>query len=180
MSVPAFAQPDPTGVPLEIDPNWEPTLNAPLPTMRCVAVVDHETMERCGRWSIRGLSQCAAHAGYAEFPSVKVYADAVVEAARLRLMGMADQAIDALADLLGPETRPNVRLRAAEITLDRVGVTAPQAKQEVDITIHHENPSVILAERLEQLGAATAQIEGYLEAEVVEADTTEVPETDGD
>jgi hypothetical protein len=162
-----FAQPDPSRVPLVIEEGWEPSLEAPLPTMRCVAVIDHDTMERCGRWSIRGLSECAAHAGYESFPSVGVYADAVVEAARLRLMGMADTALDALADLLGPDTRQNVRMRAVEVTLDRIGVVAPPAKQEIDITIRQENPAQVLAERLDKLGAATA-IEAFEDAVLVE------------
>jgi hypothetical protein len=162
-----FAAPDPSKVPLVIEEGWEPSLEAPLPTMRCVAVVNPETMERCGRWSIRGLSECAAHAGYESFPSVGVYADAVVEAARLRLMGMADTALDALQDLLGPDTRQNVRMRAVEVTLDRVGVVPPPKKSEIDINIRQENPAAVLAERLERLGQATA-IE-YIEAEIVES-----------
>ena len=161
-----FANPDPSRVPLVIEEGWEPSLDAPLPTMRCVAVVDHTTMERCGRWSIRGLSECAAHAGYESFPSVGVYADAVVEAARLRLMGMADTALDALQDLLGPDTRQNVRMRAVEVTLDRIGVVAPPVKQEIDITVRQESPAQVLAERLDRLGAATQM--DVIEAVVVE------------
>jgi len=169
-----FTNPDPGKVPLVIEEGWEPTLEAPLPTMRCVAVVDHATMERCGRWSIRGLSECAAHAGYESFPSVGVYADAVVEAARLRLMGMADTALDALQDLLGPDTRQNVRMRAVEVTLDRVGVVPPPKKSEVDITVRQENPAAVLAERLERLGQAT--VVEYVEAELVEPEQS--PELD--
>jgi trk system potassium uptake protein TrkA len=37
-----FAQPDPSKVPLVIEEDWEPSLEAPLPTMRCVAVVDKD------------------------------------------------------------------------------------------------------------------------------------------
>lgn len=167
-----FTDPNPGAVPLVIEEGWEPTLEAPLPTMRCVAVVNPDTMERCGRWSIRGLSECAAHAGYESFPSVGVYADAVVEAARLRLMGMADTALDALQDLLGPETRQNVRMRAVEVTLDRIGVVAPAQKQEIDINIRQSNPAAILAERLERLSAATA-IDNVTEAELVEEEDME-------
>jgi len=162
-----FASPDPSKVPLVIEEGWEPSLEAPLPTMRCVAVVDHSTMERCGRWSIRGLSECAAHAGYESFPSVGVYADAVVEAARLRLMGMADTALDALQDLLGPDTRQNVRMRAVEVTLDRVGVVPPPKKSEIDINVRQSNPAAVLAERLERLSAATA-LDAIEDAELVE------------
>jgi len=163
-----FASPDPSKVPLVIEEGWEPSLEAPLPTMRCVAVINHDTMERCGRWSIRGLSECAAHAGYESFPSVGVYADAVVEAARLRLMGMADTALDALQELLGPDTRQNVRMRAVEVTLDRIGVVAPPKKSEIDITVRQENPAAVLAERLDKLGAATMM--NVIDAEVVEED----------
>lgn len=85
-----------------IEPSLEPSEDQPLPTMRCTAVIDAETMRRCGRWSIRGLSACATHAGYENCPSVEAYATAVVEAARLRLLGAPDYVIDALQELLGP------------------------------------------------------------------------------
>jgi len=162
----AFADPDPSKVPLVVEENWEPTLDAPLPMIRCVAVVNSDTMERCGRWSIRGLSECAAHAGYESFPSVRVYADAVVEAARLRLLGMADTALDALHDLLGPDTKQNVRMRAVEVTLDRIGVVAPPKKAEIDVNVHQANPATVLAERLERL--APAAIEDAVDAEIVD------------
>lgn len=168
MSVPArMSDPDPDGIPLVIEDGWEPSLDAPLPTMRCVAVVDTDTMERCGRWSVRGLSECSAHAGYENFPSVRVYADAVMEAARLRLMGMADMALDALQDLLGPDTKQNVRMRAVEVTLDRVGVTAVPAKQEVDITVTHKDPAAILADRLARLEQSRPPVIEVIDAEVV-------------
>jgi len=37
------------------------------------------------------------------FPSVEAYRDAVVEAARWRLLAMPDPALDALQDLLAPK-----------------------------------------------------------------------------
>jgi hypothetical protein len=146
--------PDPSAVPLVIEEGWEPSLDKPLPQMRCVAVTNSDTLERCGRWSVRGLSTCVAHSGYDQFPSVRVYADSVVESARLRLMGMTDIALDALLDLLGPDTRQNVRLRAAEVVLDRSGVVKPPEKQEVEVTVRTVNPAEVLAERLNRLSAA--------------------------
>jgi hypothetical protein len=148
------SDPDPSGVPLVIEEGWEPSLDKPLPQMRCVAVVDRDTMQRCGRWSVRGLSTCINHSGYEEFPSVRVYADTVVESARLRLMGMTDIALDALLELLGPDTRQNVRLRAAEVVLDRSGVVKPPEKQEVEVTVRTVDPAAILTERLNRLSAA--------------------------
>lgn len=148
------SDPDPSAVPLVIEDGWEPSLEKPLPQMRCVAVVDSQTMERCGRWSVRGLSTCINHSGYEEFPSVRVYADTVIESARLRLMGMTDMAVDALADLLGPDTRQNVRMRAVEVVLDRTGVVKEQPKQEVEVTVRTTDPAAVLAERLARLSAA--------------------------
>ena len=157
-----ISDPDPSAVPMVIEEGWEPSLDKPLPQMRCVAVVNSDTLERCGRWSVRGLSTCINHSGYEEFPSVRVYADTVVESARLRLMGMTDIALDALLDLLSPDTRQNVRLRAAEVVLDRSGVTKPAEKKEVEVTVHTIDPATILAERLSRL-AVTQLLESDVE-----------------
>jgi hypothetical protein len=167
-----MSDPDPSGVPLVIEPDWEPSLDKPLPQMRCVAVTDSDTLERCGRWSVRGLSTCINHSGYEEFPSVRVYADTVIESARLRLMGMTDIALDALLDLLGPDTRQNVRLRAAEVVLDRSGVVKPPEKQEVEVTVRTSDPAAILAERLNRLSAAQLPMsdDGDDEGEVVQGE----------
>lgn len=83
-----------------------------------------------------------------------MYADTVIESARLRLMGMTDMAVDALADLLGPDTRQNVRMRAVEVVLDRTGVVKEQPKQEVEVTVRTVDPAAVLAERLARLSAA--------------------------
>ena len=167
------SDPDSSGVPLIIEEDWEPSLDAPLPLMRCVAVIDPDTLERCGRWSIRGLSTCVSHSGYEQFPTVRVYADAVIESARLRLMGMADMAVDALADLLGPDTRQNVRMRAVEVTLDRAGVLTPAQEQKVEVTVNQGDPSRVIAERLERLSASSM-------VPLASIGTIEVPEDDED
>lgn len=155
-----ITEPDPTAVPLVIEEDWEPSLDSPLPLMRCVAITDEDTYERCGKWSVRGLSTCVTHSGYESYPTVRVYADTIVESARLRLMGMADMAVDALVDLLGPGTKQNVRLRAAEITLDRAGVVVPVQEQKVDVTINSgPSPTAILEERLSRLAARNVAAE---------------------
>jgi hypothetical protein len=68
-------------------------------------------------------------------------------------MGMTDMALDALVDLLSPDTRQNVRLRAAEVVLDRSGVTKPAEKQEVEVTVTTVDAAAILSERLNRLSA---------------------------
>jgi hypothetical protein len=151
---PRISDPDPQGVPIILEEGWEPSLDAPLPTMRCVAVVG-DNYERCGKWSVRGLSTCTIHSGYEQFPSVRIYSEAVVESARLRLMGMTDTALDALQELLGPDTRQNVRLRAVEVTLDRAGVTPAPQEQKINLTVNQADPTKILTERLERLAAAS-------------------------
>ena len=103
---------DPASVPLTIEEGWEPSLDQPLPKMRCVAVVDHDKMERCGRWSVRGLSTCITHSGYDQFPSVRVYADTVVESARLRLMGMTDTALPYNDDTTPTDWQINLTLQS--------------------------------------------------------------------
>jgi hypothetical protein len=86
---------------------------------------------------------------------VRIYSEAVVESARLRLMGMTDTAVDALQELLGPDTRQNVRLRAVEVTLDRAGVTPAPQEQKINLTVNQADPTKILTERLERLAAAS-------------------------
>jgi len=75
---------------------WVPTVAKPIPVVRCTQI--KKDGERCGRWSIRGHTKCLSHGG--RLPSVKAHAEAAVEAARLRLIDLADPAVDVLSDLM--------------------------------------------------------------------------------
>lgn len=126
---------------------WKPSRSKPIPNMRCTGIVRNGERkgERCGRWAIQGGVVCVKHGG--RLPNVKAHAEAVVEAARMRLYGLADDAIDAIDDLVNnPQTAGAVRLKAAEMILDRVGI-----KGAPDLNVHVEvrtAPSEEIAKRL--------------------------------
>lgn len=76
--------------------------------------------ERCKQWSLRGTDVCYAHGG--RLPNVQQHAEAVVESARLRLIGLADMAVDQIEDLAQNASGEGIRLKAAQDILDRSGV----------------------------------------------------------
>lgn len=104
---------------LEIPMGWKPTAKEPVPVVRCVGIAS-TTGERCNRWSLRGTNICRKHG--AQLPNVRDHAEAVVESARLQLMGMADDAVEVLQDLMKAGVADAVRLKAAETVLTRAGI----------------------------------------------------------
>lgn len=147
---------------------WKPSVQKPIPNIRCTGIVRNGERkgERCGRWAIQGASVCPKHGG--QLPNVKAHAEAVVEAARLRLYGMADDAIDAIDDLVNnPATAGAVRLKAAEMILDRVGIKgAPDLNVHVEV---RQAPSEEIAKRL-------AGIASRLKPKEVEAEPEDLGE----
>jgi hypothetical protein len=114
---------------LEVPMGWKPTIDEPVPVVRCKAT-STTTGERCKRWSIRGTTVCQTHGG--RLPNVIEHSQAVVESARLRLFGLAEQAVDVLEDLSKPGTSDQIRLKAAELILNRAGLKdAVELKVEV-------------------------------------------------
>jgi len=104
---------------LEVPMGWKPTHNEPVPVVRCIGTAS-TTGERCKRWSLRGTNVCRKHG--AQLPNVRDHAEAVVESARLQLMGMADDAVEVLGDLMKAGVADAVRLKAAETVLTRSGI----------------------------------------------------------
>lgn len=107
---------------------WRPTVREPVPVIRCTTIKANG--ERCKRWSLRGAQVCPAHGG--RLPNVAEHAKATVEAARMRIVDMSDQAVDVLADLMTNATAEKIRLDAARDVLDRAGV---KGAVEIDITV---------------------------------------------
>jgi hypothetical protein len=118
---------------LEIPMGWKPTASEPVPVVRCKAN-SSTTGERCKRWSIRGTTVCAKHGG--QLPSVVEHAQAVVESARLRLMGMADDAVEVLYDLVQPGVSDQIRLNAAKEILNRSGLN-----EAIKVEVEHSTVS---------------------------------------
>ena len=130
---------------------FKPTARNPLPVVRCTAVIRNGERkgERCSRWSIRGATVCLVHGG--TIPNVKKAAEAKVEAARMRIIGDSELAVDTLFDLLKVGTADNVRLGAAKDILDRAGLK-PGEKVDIDLTIGQEKPSEMIMKKLKTMG----------------------------
>jgi hypothetical protein len=70
---------------------------------------------RCRKWSIKGGWVCWKHGG--QLPVVRA-------AARARVEALAPEAVRTLQQLLEPDVKPEVRLRAAAKVLRLCGITA--------------------------------------------------------
>jgi hypothetical protein len=165
---------------LEVPMGWKPTHNEPVPVVRCIGVAN-STGERCKRWSLRGTNVCRKHGG--QLPNVREHAEAVVESARLQLMGMADDAVEVLSDLMKAGVADAVRLKAAETVLTRSGIK-DAVSFEVEVN-HNINPSVEIEKKIEimrqrQLAAAKEAEEAAAAQELEDQgeylDAEEVPE----
>lgn len=129
---------------------WKPTVQEPVPVVRCTSNKRDGT--RCGRWSIRGHNVCLSHGGY--LPNVREHAQAVVDAARMRLIGLSDMAIDAIEDIVENATSDAVRLKAATEVLDRAGL---KGAPDLHITVEHtESASDVIAARLKAMALRMA------------------------
>ncbi len=111
--------------------------------------------EPCRRLAIRGGRVCVVHGG--RLPTVREAAKSNVEAARLRVLGLVDPALDAIEKAL---TDPDVdiRLKAAREVLERVvprhGSLSVTLASVSEAAIG-KSPSEIISERLDKLRAAT-------------------------
>lgn len=153
---------------VEIPMGWKPTAAEPVPVTRCTGM-SSTTGERCKKWSLRGTTVCKNHG--AQFPSVQEHAAAVVDSARMRLFGMADDAVEVLHDLIQPGVSDQLRLKAAENILNRSGI---RDGVEIDVKVtQNENPSDSILQQLNimrerQLAAKKEAEEEILDAEEVE------------
>jgi cytosine/adenosine deaminase-related metal-dependent hydrolase len=128
-----------------IPAGWKPTVREPVPVVRCTELTRAGT--RCKRWSLRGTTQCIKHGG--QLPNVQEHAAAVVEAAKLRLIGIADLAIDQIEDLMINASGEGIRLKAAQDVLDRASV---KGAVEIDVTVRQEETSADrVAKRLAEM-----------------------------
>jgi hypothetical protein len=149
-----------TGPELVVPASWKrASLGAPVPVVRCTYIFPdtHDRPgEQCKKWSLRGTTLCVKHG--AALPTVRAHAEAMVEAARLRLIGATDEAVDWLLELAESSTSDAVRLKATTEVLDRAGV---RGGVEVDVTVGEKvDPAQALRDRLAVLRKRT--IEGEL------------------
>lgn len=125
----------------EVPVSWKPSRDKPVPVVRCTAMAK-TTGKRCGRWSLAGATVCVKHG--AQLPNVKAHADAVVDAARMRLYGLAEDAVDVMEELMRPGTADQVRLKAAENVLNRAGI-----RDAVDVNVE-VNHNVSMADEVQK------------------------------
>lgn len=154
---------------------WKPTAAEPVPVIRCVAPLRNgpKKGEQCPNWSLRGATVCISHGG--RLPNVRKHAEEVREAARMRILGLSDMAIDTLEELADAQGTAGaaVRLKAATELLDRAGI-----KGGIEMNVTHEvrsNPSEEIAKRL----AGIAKRLGPKEIEPEDLGETVVEEPEG-
>lgn len=131
-----------------VDPNWKPTLDKPLPALRCGHIKRDGT--QCKRFAVRGTGLngtkpvCMSHGG--QLPVVQEAAKARIQAMRLRLIDDAGLAVDTLFDLMANASGEGIKLGAAREILDRAGLKGP-----ADITVeveHKLSPADAIRDRL--------------------------------
>lgn len=133
---------------LNIPMGWKPTAAEPVPVIRCTGTLRNgpKAGQQCGNWSLRGATVCIVHGG--RLPNIRKHAEDVREAARMRILGLADMAIDTLEELADAQGTAGaaVKLKAATELLDRAGI-----KGGIEMNVVHEvrsNPSEEIAKRL--------------------------------
>ena len=159
---------------LEIPMGWKATVAEPVPVVRCHGT---STMsgERCKKWSLRGSQYCVRHG--AQLPSVREHSEAVVESARMRLMSMADDAVDGLEDLIQVGTSPQIRLAAIKEVLDRAGLKGgPDLSVEISHSVSYKDE---IADRLKSIKERKAALEKEATEDIVDAEILDEP-TEGE
>lgn len=123
--------------------NWRPSLEKPFPSIRCPEMTEKGT--QCGNMTMAGSTRCGTHSTNME----RVTAQSKVEAARLRLIGLVDPAIDGLEELIQVGTADSVRLKAIEGVLDRAGLIKGS---EVNVNVEHTSRGAeVVSEKLAQI-----------------------------
>lgn len=155
---------------VEIPSTWKATVAEPVPVVRCKAM-SSTTGERCKKWSLRGTTVCVRHGG--NLPNVKEHAEAVVDAARMRIMGLTDEAVDGLEELIQVGTAPQIRLNAIKEVLDRAGLKGgPDLAVEVSHTISYKDE---ISNRLKEIKERKAALDKAKE-EILDAEVVDEPE----
>lgn len=163
----------PTAVGYEtVPPDWKPTMEKPLPALRCYYVKPDG--ERCKKFGIRGTggantngkAMCYFHGG--SLPAVKAMAEAQVSSAKMKLVDSADMAVDSLIELSGPGTIANVRLGAIKEILDRAGIKGgPDMTVEVTHAVSYKDE---IQKRLTDMRERKAKQEAEVAEDIIDAE----------
>lgn len=135
---------------------WKASLKKPLPAFRCITIL--ESGDRCGGYASMGseptTARCRHHGG--QIPAVQEKAAARIEAARMRLVGNLDLAIDTVEALMESGTADAIRLKAAESVMDRAGL---RGGFEIDVEVNESDASLQIREKLAKLALGKAQLQ---------------------
>ena len=143
--------------------DWKPTYKDPIPRIRCTAT-SIQTQRQCEITARRGSLVCYRHG--ADYMTDRKKQEETIEAARVRLLGMTDQAIDVIHDIaMDLEVNENTRLKAAQDILDRSGV-----KPGVNMTVEVNHNHNIASELRDQMLSMRQPKEIEMEAEIVSED----------
>lgn len=141
---------------------WKPTLQKPVPVVRCNYVWPDTHVKggnRCNRWSLRGSLLCYIHSGRGNLKNVEDYRQAILESARLQMTDAVPEAIEWLVDLAANSGADNVRLKAITELLDRTGIRSG-SEVDVNVTVNEGvSPLTTLAERLAKLKEAADAVQ---------------------
>lgn len=146
----------------EIGKRYVRTIDYPTPSAQCRGWSRHRH-QRCTKWGIVGTTKaleledgtilvgglCTFHGG--RLTNVQAHAEQVVEAARIQLLGLSEQAVDALDELSAGAESEQVRLNAANSILDRNNVRGA-----LEVQVEHVQGESV-AERTRRRLAETAK-----------------------
>lgn len=154
-------------------PKWNQSLEKPLPPSRCTS--KNERGGQCQNTAMQGAVHCGAHSTPVDFKA----AQSRVEAAKLRMIGLVEPAVDVLEELMKPGVADAVRLKAVENVLDRSGLTKGQ---DINIQVEQTNRGAeLVAERLAAIRERKekdAEAEARKQQEKDDADIIDVTEID--
>lgn len=152
-------------------PRWNQSLEKPLPPSRCVATTEKGT--QCANTSMQGSVRCGAHSTPVDFKA----AQARVEQAKLRMIGLVEPAVDVLEELMKPGVADAVRLKAVENVFDRAGLNKGQ---DLNIQVEQTNQgAAMVSERLAAIRERKEKDEAArIKKEQEDIDVIEVEEED--
>ena len=154
---------------------WKPTLEKPLPVVRCTGTVRNGENKggQCPNWSIRGHNVCASHGG--QLPAVKQKAEFNIEQARKQMLGIAPTAIEVIEQIMISGGQEAVRLKAAEIILDRAGITKGPVEHKVEVN-HSLSQAEEIRKKLSRMGERFELIDLGEESEEEDEDIIDAEE----
>lgn len=147
-----------------------------LPRVRCTYTI-RKSGRQCGNWAVGGGVRCDSHGGtWLEPEETK----SLLRAGQTKIFAASAAAIDTVLDLMQHSSQDPVRLKAAEMILNRSGL---HEKQEITISDGSDgkavtDPGQIVRERLARLAGfekqaeidAARKEEMTMDAEIVEVD----------